>query len=235
MLRALASIPVLIVAAFAILWWMPETRTLAWRISDENQPIELLTFLAFLAGGLLGLDLVRRLHAARVEWHAQAFYGLFALGMLLIGMEEISWGQWFFDFDTPESIRWRNRQGEMNLHNLGPLYGKSSVLRIVFALGGTLGFALRRKPLFRSIAPPRALLPWFAVIAVCAGLEAALDFNLVTWPEDAEMLLRNAMPEVTELLVGVAAFLYVAIQRRRLVSRFDDENCPEGPRSSHEI
>jgi len=215
MRKTVASIPVLIVVAFGALWWRPETRNLAWRVSDENQPIELLTFLALFAGGLLGLDFARRLHASKAESRVWLFYAAFALGMLLVALEEISWGQWFFEFDTPESVRWRNRQGEMNLHNIGLMYGKSSALRLAFAIGGAVGYWLRRSPPFRRIDPPRAILPWLAVIGLAAGIEAALDVGAVTWSADAAILFQHVMPEVTELLVGTAAFLYIWINRRR--------------------
>lgn len=208
---AAASLPVVLAVAFGTLWWIPETRNLAWRISDENQPIELLTFLSLFAGGLLGLDLTRRLHTARAAWPVRLFYAAFALGMLLIAMEEVSWGQWFFDFDTPESIQWRNRQGEMNLHNIGPMHGTGSLLRLVFALGGAIGFGLRRWRPFRPIAPPPVLLPWLAVIALLAGIEAALDVGAINLPADAALLFQHAMPELTELLVGIAGLLYVSV------------------------
>jgi hypothetical protein len=178
------------VIAFGALWWNPSTRSLAWRISDENQPIELLTFLLLFAAGLLGFDLVRRLRARGASWREL----------------------------PPESIRWRNRQGEMNLHNIGPMHGKSSVLRLAFAVGGGIGFWLRRTPLIRGVDPPIAILPWLAVVGACAGVEALIDIGAVAWSEDAANLFQNVMPEVTELLIGVAALLYIWINRRRFAS-----------------
>jgi len=41
--------------------------------------------------------------------------GIFAL---IFGMEEISWGQRIFGWETPEELKVINRQGESNLHNV---------------------------------------------------------------------------------------------------------------------
>ncbi len=211
----LASLPALIVLAFGILWWMPGTRLWAWEVSDENHPVELLTFATLLVGGLLGLHFARQLMKARTGWWIWLFYAVFSLGLLLIAMEEISWGQWFFKFDTPEAIAWRNKQRELNLHNIGSVYGKSEVLAILFGVGGLIGFALRRTRLLRRLDPPLAILPWVTVIAVVGGIEYLVSDLDVEVSPDLRTLIVHAMPEVTEMLTGIAAFLYVWINRRR--------------------
>ena len=213
--KLLAFVPAVLVVAFGFLWWMPETRHSAWVLSDENQPIELLTFLALFSGGLLGLDYVRRLVRAEAAWSLRIFYTVFSLGLLLIAMEEIAWGQWFLGFETPEAIRWRNDQGELTLHNIGGLHGTGDTMRLVFSIGGLIGFGLRRTTLMRGIDPPRAIVPWLVVILLCAGMEDLVDIDAVRWSEDFKTLVQHVMPELTEMLVGIAAFLYIWLNRRR--------------------
>ena len=215
MRRFLALIPVLLVLGFGLLWLNPSTRQMAWRLSDENHLIELSTFLALFAGGLLGLGLTRSLVRAEASWRLRIFYAVFSLGLLVVAMEEIAWGQWFLGFETPAAIRWRNKQGELTLHNIGSLHGNADLLRLAFSIGGLIGFGLRRTPIMRGIAPPAACVPWFAVILVCAGLERLMEFEFVRWSPDIEQLLMHVMPELIEMLIGVCALLYVWIHRRR--------------------
>lgn len=51
-------------------------------------------------------------------WPAIAGLALFAVAFAIIALEEISWGQRIFGFETPESIRGLNRQHEFNFHNI---------------------------------------------------------------------------------------------------------------------
>lgn len=207
-------LPLLLALVFGLLWWNPGTRHFAWVISDENKPIELLTFFSLFVGGLLGLALAWRLRGSGEAWFTWGFFLLFSLGLLLIAMEEISWGQWFFHFQTPEAIAWRNKQGELNLHNIGPMQGKGSVLRLLFTAGGLVGLGLARLSWMRRIAPPKALLPWLIVIGTLTCLEALIDTGSVSWSHDPRVLFQDVMPEMTEMLIGFAAFLYIWLNRR---------------------
>jgi hypothetical protein len=213
MQKILATLPLILALAFGLLWWNESTRHTAWVISDENQPIELITFGALFVGGLIGLRFTWSLFQMEPDWKMRLFYGAFSLGLLLIAMEEISWGQWFFDFNTPEALRGLNQQNELNLHNVGPLHGKGSSMRLAFAGGAMVGFLLGGTALMERIRPPLAILPWVLVILLCAGLELMIDLNLVDWNKDFMNLMQNVMPELTEMLVGIAAFLYIWINR----------------------
>jgi hypothetical protein len=46
----------------------------------------------------------------------------FSLLLLLVFFEEISWGQRFFDIETPDTFSRFNAQNEINLHNYNPIY-----------------------------------------------------------------------------------------------------------------
>lgn len=76
----------------------------------ENQLFELATFAFFSVSGFLCL---------RMGLRSKSFV-LFMLGLVLLfgAGEEISWGQQFFKFSTPDSIKTKNIQGETNIHNL---------------------------------------------------------------------------------------------------------------------
>jgi hypothetical protein len=57
-----------------------------------------------------------------VEWVRGGFRNIFVLGyallFLVVGGEEISWGQRIFGLQTPEALRELNVQSETNLHNI---------------------------------------------------------------------------------------------------------------------
>jgi hypothetical protein len=52
------------------------------------------------------------------HWFFKLWLALFALGGLFLALEEISWGQHFFNWASPEYFRRENLQRETNIHNL---------------------------------------------------------------------------------------------------------------------
>jgi hypothetical protein len=97
-----------------------------------------------------------------------------ALSCLYIAGEEMSWGQHFFHWNTPEYWAMLNRQGETNLHNTYAVFEKwpRAILEIGIFIGGLLvplvavfdqRVRVNRLSLF---LPPAALVP--TAIAVFA-------------------------------------------------------------------
>ncbi len=86
----------------------------------------------FIAGSLLLLPFVR----ARPFVFSVALIG--ALSCLYIAGEEMSWGQHFFHWSTPEYWAMVNRQEETNLHNTYAVFEKTprSILEAVIFVGG---------------------------------------------------------------------------------------------------
>ncbi|KAA3640210.1 MAG: hypothetical protein DWQ02_02355 [Bacteroidetes bacterium] len=75
----------------------------------ENLTV-IFTFLAMFILIFLGIKETKRI--------ARIFLFLLAFGIFLFGMEEISWGQRIFGWETPEALKTINRQEESNLHNI---------------------------------------------------------------------------------------------------------------------
>ena len=91
---------------------------------DHNDGlIEHGTVLVLLLGifaGLIGFIRYRN----RLPYAVISYWFLgWSLALLFFAGEEISWGQWFFKWETPELMQEWNDQGETNLHNLGPVIG----------------------------------------------------------------------------------------------------------------
>ena len=213
--RWIVSTPFVVAVAYSALLTFKPTRAFALLMADENYPVELLTFALLLAGGIYGVRLA--ILARRRGLHAlwMVFYLAFSLFLLLTAMEEISWGQWFVHFHTPESIARINTQQEFTLHNLKGLGGNTVWLRLAFGVGGFAGMALGLFPAaFRAVAVPPKLWAWFLVITAFALGDLVTDFVGSGSPVAA---LFEVMSEVVELLIAAVACLYLWLKAKELL------------------
>lgn len=121
--------------ALALPEWVPD----AW--SREDGPVENVGFVCFALSALLALRA-----AVEVRHHRGAL--LLAIGLSLISMvaagEEISWGQRWFDLETPEVLVDGNRQDELNLHNLEQVQSKAVYAQLGVAAVGLVAATTRR-------------------------------------------------------------------------------------------
>lgn len=214
--RLIALAPFAIVVLYSAFLAVPTTRGIAATMLEENQPVEMLTFIFFLWAGLHGTLLAWRARRRGEDALTALFYLLFSVGLLLLAGEEIAWGQWFFHFETPPMFREMNAQGETTLHNLKGLQGSGDLLRLIFGVGGLLGIWLGRFEVFKKIAVPVILLPWFVVIVGHSVLDLYNDFASINRPIDR---LVEYLDELIELLIATAALLYVWLQARMLSPR----------------
>jgi hypothetical protein len=212
---AIVAAPLLLLAAAIIGLAIPATRPATSMLLSENRPVELLTFLfAGLAGAyalVLAVRIRRTEHPLLV-----AFYAVFAIGLLLVAMEEISWGQTLFHWRTPAGWNAVNRQHETNLHNLTALGGHNDWFRLAFGVGGLVGVALGAIPAFRRVATPVVLAPCFLLITVHAGIDFANDFVSLGATEDW-VIQRSS--EMVELIIALGAAAYLALNARLLAPR----------------
>ncbi|HYE51613.1 MAG TPA: hypothetical protein VEB20_18595 [Azospirillaceae bacterium] len=208
------AVPLLIVLLHAVLVNLPATRDAARWLTDENMPVEMVTFVLMLATTWIAARLAVRLR--RTDTLASAFYGLFAAGMFFIAMEEVSWGQWLVGFETPAEMRAQNVQGEFNLHNLQGAHELIELMRVVFGVGSLIGIAVGALAVARNVAVPAKLLPWFLIITVLSV--ADMVFAYVTVPHRISWTVSELM-ETVELLIAIATLFYVQHHARRLLRR----------------
>ena len=175
--------------------------------------MELLTFVFLAVAGGVGLLLARRCRERGLPATVWLFHLLFAAALLVVAMEEIAWGQKFLSFSTPAALEEINRQSELTLHNIGPLQGRSELFRLAFGFGGLLGILLSHRSRWARIAVPAVLWPWFATIAIASVLDLHADYAAVSAAYERGWRWTS---EVVELLIGVAALLYVALKGREL-------------------
>lgn len=217
--RALAVVkyaPFVVLGGSALLLLIPATERAARWLLAEDHPVEALTFVAFLGASVMALRLAW-LHRRGFPWVIRGVYLLLALGFFGIAMEEVSWGQRWMGFETPEVFRRLNRQGEVTLHNIGALQGSSEWMRLCAGLGGLLAVAARRIPALDRIAAPAVLESWFLVITAHAIVDV---FNDIVPLERRFDFIMQRTSEVVEMLIGVAALLYGCLNAQRFGGAF---------------
>ena len=178
-------------------------------IVEENGLLEILHFLVSGIAALIGVCLLFKL-----DFRTQKLLALWVLlgtlGCIYISGEEISWGQQFFRWTTPDFWLHINDQQETNLHNTSSWLDQKPrlLLEIGVIVGGILlpllaRFAPRRIPtLLNVIAPPRELAVTavlFVVYKICDKLGDILGF-----------VPFGRTSEITELYVYwfILAYLY---------------------------
>jgi hypothetical protein len=199
---------------FVVLLFYIPTREFAKTLLLENHVVEHTTFAAFLLGAVLGAAAAIRSSRNGEHRHVIGFYALVSVGLFVIAMEEVNWGQLFFYFDTPEIIRKLTRHRELSIHKRHLVDGQSEYLRMTACVGMWLLLLPWRSPQLRRIAMPRFLWPWPFVITILCGIDLYTVF--VQEPRFFYRTMGIYMSEVTEMLIGLAAFLYVAVNLRRL-------------------
>src|SRR5690242_1041407 len=85
-----------VTVAFHLFFVVPWTHELAEKILAEDSVVEDVTAIALFAGAALGVLLALRARRASRPAYVCGFFAAFAVVVFLIGMEEISWGQWIF-------------------------------------------------------------------------------------------------------------------------------------------
>jgi hypothetical protein len=211
---AIRLVPFVLLGATLLGLALPATRRAALWFLQENNPAELLTFVLCVIAGGQALRVAALARRRGLAFLVVAFYGAFGLGLLLVGMEEVAWGQFFFGWETPERWREINVQGETTLHNVPFLQSRTDLLRAAFGVGGLVGIWLGRFPALWPVAVPTLLSTWFWVITAHSVLDAILGPFYPAHEQLQKVFSRTS--ELVEMLVAVAGWLYVLAKRKEL-------------------
>jgi hypothetical protein len=94
--------------------------------------------------GLRGFTILKNAHPPH-RAIKMATLLLFTFGMLLIALEELSWGQQILKWDSPQLFLEINAQGETNLHNMVGFNGAAGTHLLFMAIGlyGGLGWVVK--------------------------------------------------------------------------------------------
>ncbi len=179
--------------------------------------LELGHFLIPFAAFVLALRLLL-FRVVRESWLLWLFILVFGLGNFYIAGEEHSWGQHFFNWNTPAYWSDINRQAETNLHNVSHWFNHRPrlVLEIGIAIGGILipliqsRVGLFRQPLLALLTPPVQL----TVVAVVALVVKVINH---LWKGDVvgtELLIRPS--EALETFIYLFLLYYAIVLGRRV-------------------
>ncbi|MCU0532792.1 MAG: hypothetical protein MUD14_02715 [Hydrococcus sp. Prado102] len=135
-------------------------------------------------------------------------YYLLAAFFLFIALEEVSWGQTFFKWDTPDFLEEVNVQKETSLHNLVWFhYSLRDAIIVVSFLGGvswwialSLKFTRKFKQFIKYLIPDWYLSSFFIT---CFILSVILKF------QDSLTFFISKDQEFAELILSLGFFLFV--------------------------
>lgn len=187
-------------------------------IHSEYGPHELIEFAIITAAFFVAAKIL--MHMDKSNKWLVAWFAVATVCCLYVSIEEISWGQTFLRWGTPEFWAEINVQEETNLHNTSDWLNQKPriLLEVGVAVGGLLIPALARwKPQwlpkrFEIIYPP-------AILGVTAGVFAV--FRSLNWVGnhifDVKPLARPS--EISELYMFYFVLLYLVVMRQRLRTR----------------
>ena len=210
-------------ADFFDTWMRPETGF-----------IENATFVWYFLAGLLGVSILRRRRRLPNTW-VRAYFTCFTLGCFVVAFEEISWGQTWFGWETPEAVAAVNDQGEIGLHNTSHWLNRvprNALGGFVIALGlvwvgarRLAGSELPGESDWRHwIYPGTTLVPVALIMAVSRSpwyVEGWLDLDYLFIPGFGKYT------EIQEFYLGAFMLLYGGVVLRRLAAPAPDSGRRE--------
>ena len=184
-------------------------------IDGELGLIELATPLISIIGFVIGIGTVR------LAWNKTArperiWYLLVTLGCFYFAGEELSWGQHFFGWGTPEYLEQINDQEETNIHNISSWFDQKPrlLLELWVLMGGVFVVWFTR-------ADRLSKYYWFWPTMEC--FPTALLAILIRLPERIKSLfnieqlpLELRFSEPQEYYFALFLLLYLAVARQRL-------------------
>lgn len=207
----------------ALIWASHEGATVYDRIfnNERNGVMELAQALLMAGAFIVSLATIRPLVRMRASPWLYAWVALAALGSLYVAGEEISWGQHFFGWATPEGWSALNDQNETNLHNISAWFDQKP--RHLLSAGVIVGgLVIPVLALFRPdiragrlglILPPFLCLP-SAALASFLGLAALFDDEVTKLFDGFSVVIRPS--EAQETYFYSFILLYVVVLYRRV-------------------
>ena len=215
--------PVVPVAIFlAIKLLAPDTYP---TLITEDSAVERLQALLYFAASALAFSSFATLLKNRLTLTA-ILYGMLAFGLLLVAIEEMSWGQRVFEIATPAYFAAHNTQNEISLHNLDFIQPILHNIYIAAGAYGAFSWVVAALPASETKRNCRHILnyvttDWFvsSYFFCTAFMYTLLEY--IARPHPGGFLIWRDQ-EPAELLFALGFFLLLATKRVRL------RRCLEG-------
>lgn len=193
----------------------------------ETQFVEIFTFAcAFSAGVLLLIWIWRaRRHAGQGYWRGIAGVSIIAAATVFFAGEEISWGQTYLGWATPEF--YKDISPETNLHNTGvSIHHAASLFFVVFFFLVPLAWALRARlpwrgwPTLESMVAEGPVISTLLLALVWVetkGFYAFLHDDYAT--DDTYRYFFEQLNEQKEMIIALALLIYAILRFRHSFQR----------------
>tara|TARA_B110000238_G_C16136363_1_gene443910 strand:- start:1372 stop:2070 length:699 start_codon:yes stop_codon:yes gene_type:complete len=190
-------------------------------VFGEQGFIENYTFIVLFIAIILGVLSILNMKSFEFPFF-RIWMTVLVLGCIYYAGEEVSWGQHWFGWGTPEGWMGVNDQGETNLHNTSALLDQvpRMLLTIAAVVGGVITpvYLLIRNKVFNTDEFFGWLWPSFVNIPTC------LLAVFVSLHEKAYKLFDTTVPhildiragETKECLLAMFLFMYIASFYKRL-------------------
>ena len=190
-----------------------------WRrylaLVNEDGLVEYLSAAVLFLAAVYAVLLARRLRDAQQDWISVSAALLIGAFFLLVGQEEISYGQRIFSIATPQIFMEMNTQQEITLHNLKPVQRMLNAIYIVAGLYGMFS-GLIFDHLIKRWLPADFLTRFpvelFVVPARYALLFAPVLVMTIAWVLRHESLMawiRQPDEEPAELFLYLGCCLFI--------------------------
>ena len=178
------------------------------RIS-EGSLVEWLGFLFLLAAACLLWKAAAQASSAGLKLLIRSG----SVGLFVLSMEEMSWGQMIFNWGTPATLNEHNVQHETNIHNLSFWHSHTwTVAACVFTLLFLLsvcGFLVRCSGSIRLGSWIDVILP-LGCTASYFGVAALMYWGVVAEKNGIDLIyLHTREQEIAEFLFAVGVFIHV--------------------------
>lgn len=202
----------IILIFFCYLWF--EQYSVFWYLINEDSILEYLEFAFYLLAALGSFQIFRRLKNVKNKKIQSLLFLLLSVGLIFVSLEEISYGQRIFGWETPDDIQEINIQKETNIHNIFG-YDTNETAYILVGLYGVLArplvniFFKKSKKELSVFTVPKFLVSYFLFL-----LLVYFDRRFANYNYDA--VVNNAFRkyaiwdwlEIGELYLAIAFWAY---------------------------
>lgn len=198
---------IIILAFFAL--WFPPTREFTILMCRENYPVDSLSFGFSFFAFVFGVILVLKMKKFGMNNITLFILSIVSFSFFIIAMEEIAWGQQLLNFRTPEYFKTINIEDNIKLQNVGGFPNNIQYLRLALGLIGLFGILLAKAEPVKAVAVPKILFGIFFTISIVAFIDLFnLGYGLNSY--------FNWISQIIELMIALAAFMYVWLLNRRI-------------------